>query len=186
MENTGKRIQKIRKEKKMTITALANEANTSRSLISQIENGYTLPSLQTLEKIVKALGITLSDFFKIDLSEVDENDFVVKADKRQILYLPDTKNTYYLLSNKVHQSVEFLLTDYPPHSDADSYEFFKHDGLEFFWVVEGQIHLTVNGKTSVLNKGDSGCFDSRLEHRYVNHGNTNAQIVLFSINSMKE
>ena len=181
LENTGKRIQEIRKEKNMTITALANEANTSRSLISQIESGYTFPSLQTLEKIVKALGISLSDFFKIDITETDENDFVVKADKRQMLYLPDTKNTYYLLAKTIYQNIEFLLTDYPPHSDVDSYEFFAHEGLEFFWVVEGQIHLTVEGKTSVLNKGDSGCFSSRLKHRYVNKGNNNAQIVLFSV-----
>ena len=181
LENTGKRIQELRKAKNMTITALANEANTSRSLISQIEGGYTCPSLNTLEKIVKALGITLSDFFKVDTLEDDENDFVIRADKRQMLYLPDTKNTYYLLSKTVHQNIEFLLTDYPPHSDVDSFEFFAHEGLEFFWVVEGQIHLTVEGKTSVLNKGDSGCFDSRLQHRYVNQGENTAQIVLFSI-----
>ena len=181
LENIGKRIQELCKEKNMTITALANEANTSRSLISQIESGYTCPSLPTLKKIVKALGITLSDFFKVDTSEDDENDFVVKADKRQMLYLPDTKNTYYLLSQTVYQNIEFLLTDYPAHSNVDSFEFFTHEGLEFFWVVKGQIQLTVDGKTSVLNKGDSGCFNSRLQHRYVNQGDTNAQIVLFSV-----
>ncbi|MEL7566155.1 MAG: helix-turn-helix domain-containing protein [Dehalobacterium sp.] len=181
LENVGKRIQELRKEKNMTITALANEANTSRSLISQIESGYTYPSLQTLEKIVKALGITLSNFFKTDDSEIDENDFVVRADKRQMLYLPDTQNAYYLLSKTVYQNIEFLFTDYPPNSNEDSYQFFVHEGLEFFWVVEGQIHLTVDGKTSILNKGDSGCFNSRLKHRYVNQGDTNAQIVLFSI-----
>ena len=181
LENTGKRIRKIRKEKNMTISALANEVNTSRSLISQIESGYTYPSLQTLEKIVKALEISLSDFFKIDISETDTNNFVVKANNRQILDLPDTQNTYYLLSKTACQNIEFLLTDYPPHSDVDSSEFFAHDGLEFFWVVKGQIHLTVEGKTSILNKGDSGCFNSRLQHCYVNHKNTSAQIVLFSV-----
>ena len=180
LEKTGKRIQELRKERNMTITALADAADTSRSLISQIEGGYTCPSLQTLEKIVKALGITLSEFFK-DIPEADENDFVVKADKRQMLYLPDTQNTYYLLSKAVYQNIEFLLTDYSPHSDVDSYEFFAHEGLEFFWVVEGQIHLTVDGKTSVLNKGDSGCFNSRLQHRYVNPSDTSAQLVLFSV-----
>ncbi|ATW26680.1 helix-turn-helix domain-containing protein [Candidatus Formimonas warabiya] len=181
LEQTSKRIQELRKEKNMTITALANAADTSRSLISQIEGGYTCPSLQTLEKIVKALDTTLSDFFKVDSQETEENDFVVKADKRQIRYLPDSQNTYYLLSEAVHQNIEFLLTDYPPHSDVDSYEYFAHEGLEFFWIVEGQIHLTVDGKTSVLNKGDSGCFNSRLQHRYVNQSDTCAQLVLFSV-----
>jgi len=165
----------------MTMTALANEVNTSRSLISQIESGYTYPSLQTLEKIVKALGMSLSDFFKDDISETDANDFVVKADNRQTLDIPDTKNTYYLLSKTVYQNIEFLLTDYPPHSDIDSSDPFAHDGIEYFWVVDGQIHLTVEGKTTVLNKGDSGCFNSRLKHCYANKSDSNAQIVLFSI-----
>lgn len=185
-EDTGKRIQKLRKEKNLTITALANEANTSRSLISQIESGYTAPSLSTLEKIVNALDISLSDFFNVAVAEEKPNDFVVRQDKRQRLYLPDTKNTYYMLSHNIHQSMEFLLTDYPPHSDVDSYEFFKHEGLEFFWMVKGQIHLTVNGVTTVLNPGDSGSFDSRLEHRYVNQGDVNAQLVLFSVNLTEE
>lgn len=185
-ENTGKRIQKLRKEKNLTITALANAANTSRSLISQIESGYTSPSLNTLEKIVTALGISLSDFFVVDIHDEKPNDFVVRADKRQRLYLPDTQNIYYMLSQNIHPNIEFLLTDYPPHSDVDSYEFFKHEGLEFFWMVKGQIHLTVDGVTSVLNPGDSGSFDSHLEHRYVNQGDTTAQLVLLSVNSIKK
>ena len=64
IDHIGEKIQALRKQKNMTITALAKNANISRSLISQIESGYTYPSLQTLEKIVQALDISLSDFFK--------------------------------------------------------------------------------------------------------------------------
>ncbi len=185
LENVGKRIQELRKQQNMTITALAKKANTSRSLISQIESGYTVPSLQTLEKVVNALGVSLSDFFKQETIENDVHDFVVQADKRKMLYLPDTPNVYYMLSQMAHPNLEFLLTDYPPHSQKDFqedfYEMFQHEGLECFFVLEGQIDLTVDGKTSNLKPGDSGCFDSRKPHCYINNTDNTARIILFSM-----
>jgi transcriptional regulator with XRE-family HTH domain len=45
------------------------------AMYSRIENGKTEPSLSTLEKITKALGITLADFFANDDVTTDINSF---------------------------------------------------------------------------------------------------------------
>ncbi|MHB1147334.1 MAG: helix-turn-helix domain-containing protein [Lutibacter sp.] len=39
----GKRIKKIRKEKQLIISQVANDAGVSNGLISKIENGRTIP-----------------------------------------------------------------------------------------------------------------------------------------------
>jgi transcriptional regulator with XRE-family HTH domain len=55
----GNRLRKLRIGKGLTVTALAERANVSPGLISQIENGRTAPSLETLENLGRALNVSV-------------------------------------------------------------------------------------------------------------------------------
>ncbi|WP_422445273.1 helix-turn-helix domain-containing protein [Thermoanaerobacterium sp. DL9XJH110] len=59
----GKRLKEIRKSKTITITALSKKIGLTREYLSNIERNINTPSLQTLQKICDALGITLAEFF---------------------------------------------------------------------------------------------------------------------------
>lgn len=62
MATVGSRIRLLRTERRMTLPALAEKAGLSKGLLSKLENAETPnPSLETLQKIVDALGVTLSD-----------------------------------------------------------------------------------------------------------------------------
>lgn len=50
-------------------------ADMGAPMYSRIENGVNEPSLSTLEKIAKALGVTLSDFFDTDDKLADVNSY---------------------------------------------------------------------------------------------------------------
>ena len=58
----------IKKKKGLSQEALANECELDRTYIASVENGKRNISIVNLEKISKALKVSLSDFF--DLSEV--------------------------------------------------------------------------------------------------------------------
>ena len=60
----GQNLRKIRTKKKMTQGDLASALNVDRAYISNIENGRMNPTLSTLEKISKALGISSSELLK--------------------------------------------------------------------------------------------------------------------------
>lgn len=60
--NIGEKIKAIRKEKKITQTALAGQRIT-RNMLSSIERGTANPSLETLEYIAKKLDTPLAYFF---------------------------------------------------------------------------------------------------------------------------
>ncbi len=62
----GKRIYLFRKQSKLTQAALAEKAKISNEFASGIERGAKLPSLPTLERIAKTLGVTLKDLFNFD------------------------------------------------------------------------------------------------------------------------
>ncbi|AMM95085.1 helix-turn-helix domain-containing protein [Peribacillus simplex] len=54
----GKRVKKLREEKKMSMTELADKAGVAKSYLSSLErNLQTNPSIQFLEKISAVLNI---------------------------------------------------------------------------------------------------------------------------------
>jgi transcriptional regulator with XRE-family HTH domain len=60
----GARIRSLRLERGLTLPQLAEKAEVSIGLLSQLENsdeGAANPSLQTLRKIATALGVTIAD-----------------------------------------------------------------------------------------------------------------------------
>ena len=59
----GKRIQKFREQKGLTIEKLAWECEISKGGLSIIERGLRDVRFSTLNKIIKALGLSLKSFF---------------------------------------------------------------------------------------------------------------------------
>lgn len=59
----GQRIQAMREEKKLTQAEVEKRTGLMCCYISRVENGYTTPSLETLEKFALALQVPLYMFF---------------------------------------------------------------------------------------------------------------------------
>ena len=59
----GKQIQKLRELKGISQQDLAAKCNFEKSNMSRLEAGRVNPTLSTLEKVAKALDITLAELF---------------------------------------------------------------------------------------------------------------------------
>ncbi|MBD2741912.1 helix-turn-helix domain-containing protein [Coleofasciculus sp. FACHB-1120] len=68
----GKAIRRRRRELDLSQEELAERAELHRTYISNIERGELNPSLETMEKLVKALDITVSALFTNYGIEADE------------------------------------------------------------------------------------------------------------------
>ncbi len=68
----GKAVRRRRRELDLSQEDLAERAELHRTYISNVERGELNPSLETMEKLVKALGITFSALFADYGIEVDE------------------------------------------------------------------------------------------------------------------
>ena len=62
-EKIGKRIRELRGLKKISQEKLAELADLDRTYVSSVERGKRNVSIVNLEKIAKALGCSLQDFF---------------------------------------------------------------------------------------------------------------------------
>ncbi len=62
-QKVGQRIRELRKQLKFSQEALANEAEVDRTYVTDIENGRRNVSLEILERLIKALKVSISEFF---------------------------------------------------------------------------------------------------------------------------
>lgn len=63
-EKIGRRIAHLRRERlELTQQKFSYEAELERSYLTRIENGQKNISLQILERIIKALGVSYKEFF---------------------------------------------------------------------------------------------------------------------------
>ena len=62
-ERLSKRIQKLRKNTRLSQEDLAEKINISRTHMGHIEQGRRSPSLKVMTKIAKALRIKISELF---------------------------------------------------------------------------------------------------------------------------
>lgn len=61
----GDRVKRLRQEKKMSLTELAEQAGVAKSYLSSLErNLQSNPSIQFLEKIANVLGVTVEYFIQ--------------------------------------------------------------------------------------------------------------------------
>lgn len=160
----GKEIRSLRRKLDLTLSELANMADLSPGMLSKIENGVSSPSLSTLQALSKALNIPVTSFFK----KYEEN-YDAKYVKEGTAVVVERRGTgsghqYRSLGHKTGKfaSIEAYLITLDDVSDI--YPLFQHDGIEFLYVLEGEIQYAHSNNNYDLKKGDSLLFDANAYH----------------------
>lgn len=81
----GEVVRKLRLQRNLTVRDLAEKTNLSYAYISQIENGKRTPTIETLDKLAKALGVTIQ--YLIDAPKTEE------IEREDMLFLDMIKST---------------------------------------------------------------------------------------------
>lgn len=172
--NIGQKILEHRKAKGLNIRELAELANVTPSLLSQIERSLANPSINTLKLISKALAVPLFTFF---VSSINTKDLVVRANNRKRMIFPESKDfAYELLSPDMNGAIEFLLMKLTPNS-CSSEESMGHEGEEVAFVMDGKINLYLGDELIILNTGDSVKIPPFSKHKWHNPYDLSSNVV---------
>lgn len=173
-ENTiGPRIRKLRRDKNMTLSQLAEYAGCTNATISKIERNKMTPSVSVLKGIVNALGLTLAEF----LTEENHSDLVImRKDQRIPIKFPSPGiKSELLTTNLKHRMMEPLYEFIEP--GAGSKGEYVHEGEEFVLVLKGELTIIIRGEEYVLNAGDSMYYTSIHPHGFSNCGSETVEVV---------
>jgi len=162
----GREVRAVRKKLGITVADLAASTGISLGMLSKIENGVTSPSLTTLQALSRALGVPLSSFFRG--FEEERRAVLVKAGEGVDVERRGTRagHQYTLLghigSNTSGVIVEPYLITLTKGSDV--FPTFQHDGMEFLYMLEGEVVYRHGNQLYPLSPGDSLFFDADAPH----------------------
>lgn len=175
----GEKIREIRKAKNITINQISKETGLTASFISQFERGKTEASVASIQKIAKALGVSVSSLFN-NKSEIEPTDgdypVIIRKERRKKLTYPDHKNIidYLLTGHGGH--LELIYSEIEP--GGESGEQYSHNSEEeCILVLKGELEVTIQDKKYVLLKGDTITFCSRDPHGWRNIGKEKLEIL---------
>ena len=180
MIQIGDRLRSARTVRDLNLRQLAEQTGLSASMLCTIENGKSMPSVQSLAAIAKALGLPLGFFFE------DENPAVPglpvstegqpailgcpvvrKVARKEILL--DGGITWQRLTPASDPRSEFSEIIYEPGASSGP-ALYTHSGREWGHVIQGELHVDLAYETYCLSVGDSITFDSQTPHRMRNAG----------------
>jgi transcriptional regulator with XRE-family HTH domain len=163
----GEKIRTLRLRKKMGLVELGKHTGLSAALLSKLERGKLFPTLPTLLRIALVFSVGLEFFFR---EEKKHTVAIVRRNERQRFPdRPATNDISYFFESLDFSATERKLNsyfaDFQPIAPEKARVHF-HPGVEFLYVIQGDLALKVGTDEYLLEGGDSIYFDSSIPHSY--------------------
>jgi transcriptional regulator with XRE-family HTH domain len=85
--NIGERIRNFRLQKALSQGDIEKRTGLLRCYLSRVENGHTIPSLDTLAKIATAMDVPLAQFFADGMQPENGNKNLPQLSDDQVRFL---------------------------------------------------------------------------------------------------
>ena len=174
MNTFSQTLQTLRKIQKMSMQALAEKAQVSKSTICKIERNEVQPSLDVAGRLALALGSTLSEM----LHNNQEPHVIFLPAKEQPVWEDNQQIKRQNISPASQANIEWLKIELP--SDTKISKPATPPNVEkYFLAFEGVLTVKLGQQKFELYPGDSLFFDGSSEHELINR--TDETIVYYLV-----
>lgn len=160
----GARVRDSRKVAGLTLSELARAADISTAMLSRIETGQISPSLNTLQLLSMAINMPLSTL--LASHEDSRGCSHVRKGHGVTISRRGTKvgHQYIMLGQPLGGPVAvepyLIILD----QSAEPYTKFRHEGIEYLYMLSGEVDYLHGDRTYRMSPGDSLLFDSAEFH----------------------
>src|SRR5882757_797166 len=177
-EYLGVRLRHGRMTLGLRLRDLADKAECSESMISKIENGRAVPSLNILYRIAEALDLTVGQLFE---KPSEPSGLLSRAGERPIVKIDPLRSGPGLTLERLipydkSRLLQGSIHNVAPGGGTDG--LISHEGEEVAYVLEGKVEFLIGDAKHVLNAGDSICYRSEQPHGYNNGGEKSARMII--------
>ncbi|BAI74481.1 transcriptional regulator (plasmid) [Azospirillum sp. B510] len=160
----GVQIRSLRRHLDLTVADLAAAAGISTGMLSKIENGQISPSLASLQALAGALNVPITALFAS--FEEKRGCSYVRAGQGVGIERRGTKSghQYELLGHSLGGDIgvePFLIT---LREGAAPFTAFQHAGVEYLYMLSGELLYRHGDRSYEMRPGDSMMFDSGAPH----------------------
>ena len=175
MTALGTRIKGLRAERELQQRQLAEKAELTPSMVSQIESGRLTPSLHTLGRIAAALGVPIATLFD---GQPAGSIVVSRKKDYPVVSFDGSSERWAVLGAGLFQGkIRAVVSTLGPKERGVTTEkvIIKPGQMKLFYVLGGKVGLLYNGDRHVLETGDSALLDGGTPHGWENLGSKQAQ-----------
>jgi transcriptional regulator with XRE-family HTH domain len=172
--DVGAQVKTLRRERGLSMRALAQQCELSPNTISLIERRATSPSVSTLHRLATALQVPITAFFT---EQADQVRVITSHPEDRPSSVSENVWLESLGSGLEDQALEpFVVT---LKSGAGSgRKAIVHDGHELVYCLEGEMEYEIDEQVYQLQAGESLLFEAQLPHRWHNRGSDAAKFLL--------
>lgn len=165
LDQVGPRLKRLRSQRRLTLTGLAETTGISKSTLSRLETGQRRPTLELLLALSSAYRVPLDDL--VGAPEVGDPRIRLKPGRvkgRTVIPLtrqPDGMQAWKIVipTSKV-----------TPEPRA-------HEGYEWIYVLSGHVRLVLGDQDWVLAPGEVAEFDTHVPHWFGSTGQDAGEIL---------
>lgn len=165
LDQVGPRLRRLRSQRDVTLTALAEATGISKSTLSRLETGQRRPSLELLLPLAQAYRVPLDEL--VGAPEV--GDPRVRLKPRRVngrTVVPLTRQPGGIQAWKI--VIPTTKTEPEPRA---------HEGYEWLYVLSGRMRLVLGDHDVVLGAGEVAEFDTRVPHWFGSTGEQPAEVL---------
>lgn len=157
----GERLKAARQARRLTLTDVAEASGLTKGFLSKLERDQASASVAALVRVCAALGISPGSLF-----EAPSGGEAVRAGSYPPIAFGGQGLTEYLLTPVGERRVQAILSEVAPGGGSGEETYALPAEVEFVFVLEGDLEVTVGGEVTVLGAGDAFTFSPGTEHGF--------------------
>jgi transcriptional regulator with XRE-family HTH domain len=179
----GEKLRSLRLRKSMGLVELGRHTGLSAALLSKLERSKLYPTLPTLLRIAMVFSVGLDYFF----TDERKRRIVAVARKGERVRFPDrpgTQDISYFFESLDYPATERKMSAFAADFQELPPERIKphqHPGVEFLYLVNGELTLRIGSEDHPLEPGDSIYFDSGVQHSYRRQGKKACNAIIVTV-----
>lgn len=165
LEQVGPRLRRLRTQRGVTLTELAEQTGISKSTLSRLETGQRNPSLELLLPLAQSYRVPLDDL--VGAPEVGDPRVRLKprrANGRTVV--PLTRNPGGIQAWKI----------VIPKTKSEP-ELKSHEGYEWLYVLSGRMRLLLGDHDLIVTPGEVAEFDTQVPHWFGSTGHEAVEVL---------
>lgn len=178
----GTRLNTERRNRNLTIEALAAKSGVSRAMISRVERGEAQPTTTVLGKLAEALELSISQF--VGGPQSTGTLVVREADQPHFREEKTAFERRSLSPLYRGRGIDLVLNTLPPRTRTGPFPSHRVGVEEHLWMQSGTLTVEVGSERHDLLTGDFLFYPADRDHSFVNDADTPA-VFMIAIDSTK-
>ena len=164
LQDVGPRLRRVREQRDLTLTEVAQTTGISKSTLSRLENGQRRPSLELLLPLAKTYRVPLDDL--VGAPEV--GDPRIRLKPRRV----NGRTVVPLTGPGGIQAWKIVIPRALSQPEPRT-----HDGFEWLYVLSGRMRLVLGDQDMTLKVGEAAEFDTQVPHWFGSTGEEPVEVL---------